>query len=512
MERLSGMITWEEIERVCAYHNIIVYGLGKRASDLFERLGTQYAIVGVIDNDRSKQGMRVDELLPETFQTSGGSVIVSSPSVLLKYKPDDTGILVVSGRYFCDIKRELESKGFYQIYDMYSCDELLSENDFATQLKKKEAYIRRCLEMEIYAKKIVFNAFADYADHGKYISEAMHVKHSDWELVWLVDSLDSKLPDYVRKVRKSDWKKVIYEMETAKVWVSDLPISGDIVKREGQIYIQTKHWASITLKRFYLDAATFNSMQEKRSVWKRESEIIDYIVVGSWFDRESCRRGFAFDREFIMAGSPRSDGLFRAQENKKKVYSCYGIPKNVHVLMFAPTYRFSRESGKTVHQSREIDFAYYAVKDALGKRFGGEWMIALRLHPSVAQAAREMVLPDFVFDVSTYMDSEELVSAFDIVVSDYSSIMFEPAFIRKPVLLYAPDLADYLKNEYDLLLDYRKLPFDMAETMEELCGNIMKFDKDAYVKQVDAFLDRYGVHEDGHASERVVDFISGFLR
>lgn len=506
------MITWEEIERVCAYHNIIVYGLGKRASNLFERLGTQYAIAEVIDNDRSKQGMRVDELLPETFQTSGGSVIVSSPSVLLKYKPDDTGILVVSGRYFGDIKRELERKGFYRIYDMYSCDELLPANDSATHLKKKEAYIQCCLEMEINAEKIVFNAFADYADHEKYISEAMHVKHPDWELVWLVESLDSELPDYVRKVRKSNWKKVIYEMETAKIWISDLPVSDDIVKREGQIYIQTKHWASITLKRFYLDAATFNSVQEKRSVWKRESDIIDYIVAGSWFDRESCIRGFAFDREFIMAGSPRSDGLFRAQENKKKVYSCYEIPEKVHVLMFAPTYRFSRESGKTVHQSREIDFAYHAVKDALGKRFGGEWMIALRLHPSVAQAAKEMEFPDFVFDVSTYMDSEELVSAFDIVVSDYSSIMFEPAFIGKPVLLYAPDLADYLENEYDLLLDYSELPFDIAETMEEFCGNIMKFDKDVYLKRVDAFLDRYGVHEDGHASERAVDFISGLLR
>jgi CDP-glycerol glycerophosphotransferase (TagB/SpsB family) len=129
----------------------------------------------------------------------------------------------------------------------------------------------------------------------------------------------------------------------------------------------------------------------------------------------------------------------------------------------------------------------------------------------VVEAAKEMEFPDFVFDVSTYMDSEELVSAFDIVVSDYSSIMFEPAFIRKPVLLYAPDLDDYLENEYDLLFDYRDLPFDMAETMEELCGNIMKFDEDAYVNRVDAFLDRYGVHEDGHASERAVDFISELL-
>lgn len=397
-----------------------------------------------------------------------------------------------------------------RLSDMSMWEEI-EANDLAALLKKKEEYIQRCLEMEIDAGKIVFNAFADYADHEKYISEAMHVKHPDWDLVWLVGSLDSKLPDYVRKVQKSNWKKVIYEMETAKVWISDLPILDELVKREGQIYIQTKHWASITLKRFYLDAATFNSVQEKRSVWKRESEIIDYIVAGSWFDRESCRKGFAFDKEFIMAGSPRSDGLFRTQENKKKVYSCYEIPENIHVLMFAPTYRFSRESGKTVHQPGEIDFAYHAVKDALGKRFGGEWKIALRLHPSVVQAAKEMEFPDFVFDVSTYMDSEELVSAFDIVVSDYSSIMFEPAFIRKPVLLYAPDLDDYLENEYDLLFDYRDLPFDMAETMEELCGNIMKFDEDAYVNRVDAFLDRYGVHEDGHASERAVDFISELL-
>ena len=161
--------------------------------------------------------------------------------------------------------------------------------------------------------------------------------------------------------------------------------------------------------------------------------------------------------------------------------------------------------------AKQIELDFLRVKKAAEKRFGGEWVIMLRLHPSVAKAAKEMEKPDFVIDVSAYTDSEELVSATDITISDFSSIMFEPAFVKKPVFLFATDLQEYIEKEYELLIPYKELPFSIAESNEELERNIMHYDKESYQKEIESFLERYGVAEDGHASERTARFLSEYL-
>jgi CDP-glycerol glycerophosphotransferase (TagB/SpsB family) len=89
--------------------------------------------------------------------------------------------------------------------------------------------------------------------------------------------------------------------------------------------------------------------------------------------------------------------------------------------------------------------------------------------------------------------------------------MFEPAFVKKPVFLFATDRKEYIDKEYDLLIDYDTLPFPIAESNEELARNIENFNQAEYEKKLDAFMEKYGVHEDGHASERAAEFISGLI-
>ena len=504
---------WHEIEKECASKKVVIYGLGLGIRQFLEKYGNSITVETIIDNDVTKQGKRAGDLLPEAFQTKCGNIYIHSAEVLSKYEPKETIILVASSKRYAEIMQDLEKEKFSQIYVISLLEDFVQENKEAENvLQKQHEFAQKCLCTPIVPNKILFSSFANYADHEKYISEALIQLRPDFYIVWLVNDLDVELPAGVHKVLRSNWKKVLYEAETSKIWVTDTAVPDFFLKRSEQVYIQTKHWASITLKKFYLDAeATFQSEPEKMALWKRESEIIDYIIVGSEFDQESCKRGFGVDGKFIMAGSPRTDGMFREQQNRKSVYAYYGLGDGVRVLIYAPTYRFSKEAGKGIHQSREIEFGYRQIKAALEKRFGGDWMIALRLHPSVCDAVKDMELPDFVFDVSSYEDSEELVSAFDITVSDYSSIMFEPAVIKKPVFLYATDLNDYIVNEYELLIDYKELPFDIAENTKQLCENIISFDRCKYEKRLDDFLLKYGIREDGHASERVAEFISKLI-
>ena len=89
--------------------------------------------------------------------------------------------------------------------------------------------------------------------------------------------------------------------------------------------------------------------------------------------------------------------------------------------------------------------------------------------------------------------------------------MFEPAFVHKPVFLFAPDRNQYVNRERELLIEYESLPFTIAETNEELEHDIAGFAPEEYETRVENFFRKYGVCEDGHASERAAQFIVDLL-
>lgn len=516
MTRLQKQF-WEDFDKEAAGKKVIVFGTGVCLSFYLEKYQQNARIDAVIDNDEKKQGYLLNQIVPEAFGIRQADTVISNASILKRYLPDEAVILVASINYYNDILEQLNAYGMTNCFVI-----LVMEANYRITMQQKEAAKREwgkkrqfadicCQKNTVDAHKVFFRTYGKYTDHQKYITEALLKLREDLDIVWEVSDLAEIVPDGIRKVYSGNWTQCIYEMETSKIWVLDLPTPDYIIKRPEQLYLQTKHWASITLKKFYLDAGTFQSVPEKIENWKRDGRLIDYIITGSDFDTDSCRRGFGFQKEALQFGSPRSDALFHEKENREKVYDYYRLAKERRSVIYAPTYRFDKEKGKNVHESRNIELDFEAVKSALEKRFGGEWYILMRLHPSVATALADVQMPDFAVDVSSWADSQELVSAADMMISDYSSIMFEPAFVKKPVFLFATDLQDYLENEYELLIPYEELPFPMAETNAELEKRIMEFDSERYRSNLEAFLERYGVHEDGHASERVAAFISEYI-
>ena len=238
---------------------------------------------------------------------------------------------------------------------------------------------------------------------------------------------------------------------------------------------------------------------------------MDYVISGSEFDENSCRRGFNFNGKFLRFGSPRSDAMFDFQRCKEKVCKYFQLGLDEHILIYAPTYRY--HTGKrVVPQFTWQDLDFEVLINSLKQRWPGIWKIFVRLHTNVRSQSKQISMPDYVLDASDYDDSQELASAADIMISDFSSIMFEPAYVLKPVFLYAPDKDTYEDKDYDLLLDYDSLPFPISTTNEELSNQIQNFDDSKYKQTVKAFLNKYGVNEDGRASERVAKYISELLK
>lgn len=508
--------TWERFEQAVRGRKLFLYGVGAAIGVFLKRNQNRIIPEGVIDQDPDKQGLNVRDLSEDAWEYLQKDVPVSPASLLDKYEREQIVVLICSLRYGDEIATELLEKGIAQIYSLLCME--AKEREKTGEMPERTAeeelldYTERCLCREIQKRKLVFRAIGNYADHGKYITEALLRTGEPFDLVWMVSDLHANVPEGVRKVWTANRRRMIYEYETAEMWISDLPLPDGIIKREGQIYIQTKHWASVTLKRFYLDTKAFREEPEKLALWKRESRLIDYIITGSEFDKEACQRGFQADCKFIEAGSPRSDAMFRPEEMRRRVADGYGFGVDKKLLLYAPTYRFDAGKGNSVHTVAGMELDFALLREALSSRFGGEWLILLRLHPSVRNAYDAVSLPEFVVNVSEYADSQELAAAADILISDYSSIMFEPAFVGKPVFLFATDIEAYIEKEYDLLMDYRSLPFPIAESEEQLASCIREFDRTQYQKAVDAFLAAYGVREDGHASERTAQAICEILQ
>ena len=111
-------------------------------------------------------------------------------------------------------------------------------------------------------------------------------------------------------------------METSGYWIFDDNITEILEKREGQFYIQLKHWASITLKTFGKDLREFRQINcgDIKDIFSAyNGKLIDYVFVGSPFDEDTFRKAFAFEGEAVYVGSPRSDILFHGEKYKKKI-------------------------------------------------------------------------------------------------------------------------------------------------------------------------------------------------
>ena len=509
--------TWEMFMQEAEKKKVFLFGSGVCA-DFFLEHYKSICLEGIIDNDVQKQGFRADDFLGEARGRKYGDLQISPIELLKRYDFNKILVLITSTNYYEQIINDLEEIGIKNYFVLLIME--ANKRKESGYLEKDDAvfspveYAGICCQEKIEPKKIIFSSFGTYSDHGKYITEALLKVRKDLDIVWFVKKMTSKVPEGVRKVYCNNWKRYIYEMETAGIWIYNMPVPQYIIKRQGQIYVQTKHWASITLKKFYLDTNLSANTSENVACWKQDSRKMDYIITGSDFDTQSSRRGFDFRKEIIQVGSPRSDAMFQEKEKKEKVYSYCGLHLDKRMLLYAPTYRYGKRNSaqeKPVQEIREIDLDYKGVKEALERQFGGEWYIALRLHPGHEKEVEKLKLPDYIVDLSAYEDGEEVASACDIMISDYSSIMFEPAFVKKPVFLFATDKKEYIDKEYDLLLDYDTLPFPIAESNEELVKNIECFVKEDYEKKLDTFMEKYGVHEDGHASDRAAEFISALI-
>lgn len=503
--------TWEMFYKQSREKKVFVFGTGGGLAYFFRYCCDRMKIEGILDNNKEKQNHELGWYSPEVFQTEYENMLIQSLDELKRYNSQDVTILITSVEYYISMAKQLEQMGYSNYFVLLMMENNRRKN-LPDEIKKnfaeiREEYIGWCCQQKLEKKKIVMR-IGEYGGHAKCITNWLLKSGEDIDIVWLVHNIDIKYPDGVRIVPERNWKRYIYEMETSGIWLFDVNPLEFIQKREGQIYIQCKHWSSITLKKFTLDDASTCTSARIIERFQKDGERMDYLLSGSEFDEESCRSGLGFQGKAIRVGSPRSDILFDSSV-KGKVFDSFHLKPDTHVLLYSPTYR---DKEFKANHNMKITLDMEGLLRTLEEKWEGNWVLFIRLHPWLDFEECGLMETEKIINAGNYPESEELVAAADVMITDYSSIMFEEAFLKRPVFLYAPDRDEYIDGERGLLLEYDQLPFSIAESNEDLRQCILGFDNEDYGKKVTEFLDKHGVHEDGHASERAAEFIIELLR
>lgn len=354
--------------------------------------------------------------------------------------------------------------------------------------------------LPIHPYRVVICNVWGFGDNAKYVAEELAGrKYKKVRTIFITNHPSAAGAAEGITFYKNNSIKAIYALATARVWVDNNRKESYIRKRRGQYYIQTWH-GGIALKKIEKDYEEHLGSSYVRNA-KRDSAMTDLYISNSDFCTGMYRKSFWYKGPVLECGSPRNDILIHPKgEIGEQVRKALGIGKEIKIALYAPTYR----EGKDNTAAYSLD--YGLLLSELRTKFGGEWIAAVRLHPLVSAQSDALKYNDKVINATHYRDIYELMSESDVLITDYSNIMFEFSFTGKPVFLYAADMKEY-ETGRGFYFDYRTLPYHRAVTMQELAGGIRAFDKKAYEERVKNFFDGLVLYENGNASKAVVDKI-----
>ena len=353
----------------------------------------------------------------------------------------------------------------------------------------KEKLLKLCLAplrlLPIKENRIVFicNRGGGFCCNPKYMAQYIHENYgSQYEIIFFYND------ESVVKRNNCDWitwKKFdgfgyIEAMATAKYIVSNITIPRFMPYKRHQVKMCTWHGSA------FKGTGDMEYNFDKYDVFLAENELTYKVIREIWMYRG----------EILRTGMPRNDCLFNFTKKQiKNIKEKIGVPEE-HLLLYAPTIRDKGDA-----DCFSVDFL--KLKAHLEDRFGGSWQVAFRYHP----LQKKRNLPSGCIDLSTYEDKQELLMCTDILVTDYSSCMWDFSLMGKPCFVYASDIDRYINDERGAFLyPIDMLPFPLARNNDELVERIVQFNRKEYEERLEQFFKEWGRYNyDGTATEKAVD-------
>ncbi len=375
------------------------------------------------------------------------------------------------------------------------------------------ACIQCCLKLfyflPINDRRILLSSFEgdQYSDNPRCMSEYLAARYGqELELVWgFRHPKNFRDVPGITPIRYYSPRWFYYAL-TAAVFISNTIFPRLMPKRKGQFSLNTWHGGG-AYKQVGPEANRL-SEAERRSQYKYLQKTDLYLSSSERFTHYALRQDLGYQGAVLNCGMPRNDLFFspeRIARASEKVRQALGLKG--YVVLYAPTYRGMIIRGyKTNHH-----FPYEQALASLRERFGESVSILKRAHNGCVMADSS---PEEVIDVSDWPNMQELLCAADMLITDYSSSIWDFALLGRPCLLYQNDLEAY-ERERGICTPVDQWPGISCRCDEELLDAIRALDERACAERAREHLRACGSYEAGTATEqacqRVMAHIEGKL-
>lgn len=342
---------------------------------------------------------------------------------------------------------------------------------------------------------VVLQSFGgrSYSGNPKYLYEYAEKNYKDLDFVWALRNQFEEIKGRAKKV-KIESLKYYYYLARAEYIVSNLNMQNSVRKRKGSKFIQTWHGTPLKKISFDVDkkspsydAKFLRGFQKRVSKW-------DILLSQSKYATEKFRSAFRYEGKIAETGHPINDILVENNPNKiKEIKEKLNINTDKKIILYAPTWR---DNSKYVLDI-DIDKMYKELKD--------DYILLIKTHYFVNTALDTGSFKGFVYDVSKYEDIQELALISDMLITDYSSVMFDYASTNKPMIFYCHDLEYYKGKLRGFYVDFEEeAPGEITKTTEELVEAIKNIDEAnvKYKEKYKEFYNKYAYLEDGKSSKR----------
>ncbi|WHY91246.1 CDP-glycerol:glycerophosphate glycerophosphotransferase [Neobacillus cucumis] len=372
---------------------------------------------------------------------------------------------------------------------------------------KKYIYKKFFLKFPLKENYIIFESFLgkNYSDSPRNIYEYIIDNQLDYKCIWVFNDKNRKIPGNAKVVKRFSLAYYYY-FAVSKYWINNMRQPLHLVKREGNVFLET--WHGTPLKKLVFDMKdVYSANPNYKRDFYLQSRAWDYLLSPNHYSSEIFRSAFKFDKEMLEFGYPRNDLLYAPdkQERTETVKRAIGIPDGKKVILYAPTWR-----DDDFYESGKYKFQLQLDLNKMKETLGDEYVVALRLHYFIADEINVEGLEGFAFNLSKYDDIAELYLIADILITDYSSVFFDYANLKRPILFFTYDLDKYRDQLRGFYIDFEKdAPGPLLRTSNaviEAVSNIEEIKK-AYSENYAAFYDKFCSWHDGKSTEKVVKHV-----
>jgi CDP-glycerol glycerophosphotransferase len=274
-------------------------------------------------------------------------------------------------------------------------------------------------------------------------------------------------------------------------------------RREDQVCLQT--WHGTPLKRLGFDVSAMHKTKRGfETHWDEQRRNWQYVISPNRFTTPILQSAYQLDGEMIETGYPRVDVLARpdADEAGRRLRELLGVPEGMRTVLYVPTYR-DQVTDRRGRYRLDLHLDLERLRQAVGR----DTVILFRKHHYVMDPV-PATADGFVRDVSSYPDATELMLAADVLITDYSSMMFDFANTGRPMLFFTYDLATYRDEVRGFYFDFlERAPGPLLSTSDEVAEALQGIDavRAQYEQRYSAFVAEFCELDDGHAARRVVD-------